>query len=261
MKYELLSSGDEKKIEQFGDIVIERPCSAALWKRKGKHNVDALFSREEKKGWSFNRKLPKSWEIELEGVRLHVKPTDFGHVGVFPEHAMQWPFLKARAKGKVLNLFAYSGATTLFLAKHGCEVTHVDAAKGMVDWAKENAELNGISSVRWIVDDVMQFLKREARRGNTYDGVVFDPPSFGRGSKGQVFKIERDINPLLGAIRNVLSKEASCVLFTCHTPGIGPLCMEHLLADHMPKGDIASGEMSIDGDRPLPSGTYARWHR
>ncbi len=263
MTYALLASGDEKKIEQFGPYIIERPCSAALWKLPKHPQVDASFSREKEKGWEYAKKLPSDWTVDFNGVLLKLKPTSFGHLGVFPEHATQWPFLKKHAKKRVLSLFAYSGATTMFLAKQGIEVCHVDASKGMIDWAKENAHINGLDDapIRWIVDDVMKFLLREAKRGSVYDGVLFDPPSFGRGSKGQVFKIERDIHKLLGAIRNVLSKDASFVLFTCHTPGITPLTIENLLRDAFgEKGTVDSGELVLDGAlRKLPAGTFGRW--
>jgi len=263
MSYQLLGSGDQKKIEQFGPYTIERPCSAALWKLGKAFKADASFSREEKKGWSFRKKLPDSWDIELKGIKLRLKATSFGHVGVFPEHATQWPFLKKHAKKRVLSLFAYSGATTMYLAKQGIEVCHVDAAKGMIDWAKENAALNGLEDapIRWIVDDVMKFLVREAKRGSIYDGVILDPPTFGRGAKGQVFKLEKDLHKLLGSIRNILSKKASFVLFTCHTPGITPITLENLLLDSFgDKGTVESGELYIEGeDKLLPSGTYGRW--
>lgn len=263
--YTLLGSGDMKKVERFGPYIFERPCSAALWRLGNVPKVDGSFSREEDKGWHFSRNLPDWWTIDLEGITLKLKTTSFGHLGVFPEHATQWPFLKKHAKKRVLSLFAYSGATTMFLAKQGVEVCHVDAAKGMIDWGRENASLNDLDDapIRWIVDDVMKFLLREAKRGSLYDGVILDPPTFGRGAKGQVFKLERDIHKLLGAVRNVLSNDASFVLFTCHTPGITPIALDNLLRESFgEKGTIEAGELVLKGeDRPLPAGTYGRWFR
>lgn len=262
MTYQLLASGDGKKREQFGDFVIDRPCGQAVWKfPKGLGKADASFSREEGKGWSGDR-LPKEWTCDLEGITMRIQKTDFGHLGAFPEHATQSTFLKKHAKGRVLNLFAYSGWATLFLAKHGIEVTHLDASKGMVDWARQNAKLNDLQDkpIRWIVEDAIKYLKREAKRGSLYDGVILDPPSFGRGAQGQVFKIERDIIELLQHVKDVLVEDPSFVLFTCHTPGMTPICLEHLMDDVFGCGTMESGEMVIDGkDRALPTGSFVRW--
>lgn len=262
MTYQLLASGDGKKREQFGEFIIDRPCGQAIWNfPKRMEKADASFSREEGKGWS-GKALPKEWTAELSGILMRIQKTDFGHLGAFPEHSTQADFLKKHAKGRVLNLFAYSGWATLFLAKHGVEVTHLDASKGMVDWARQNAVLNGLKDkpIRWIVEDAIKYLKREAKRGSFYDGVILDPPSFGRGAQGQVFKIERDIGTLLELVKEVLVEDPSFVLFTCHTPGMTPICLEHLMNDLFPDGSKESGEMCIEGeDRSLPTGSFVRW--
>jgi 23S rRNA (cytosine1962-C5)-methyltransferase len=184
--------------------------------------------------------------------------TDFGHVGVFPEHAKFWPWLKKRAPGlNVLNLFAYSGCASIALAAGGAKVCHLDASKGMVDWAKENAKLNALDekAIRWIIDDALKFLLREEKRGSKYDGIILDPPTFGRGPQGEVFKVEEKIHPLLEQCRAVLSDRPHFVLFSTHTPGWTPKVMEELMKEYFFNSKIESGEMLI-GER-LPSGAYA----
>lgn len=250
--YELMDSGDGEKLERFGKYVLQRPCGQALWQKEGEWKCDARFTRAD--GWTGN--LPKMWEAEHEGIRFKLKATDFGHVGMFPEHAEHWKWMCEQVAGRqarVLNLFAYSGGATLALAKAGVEVCHVDAAKGMVDWARENAALNGLEDrpIRWIVDDAIKFLKREVRRGSRYEGVILDPPSFGRGAQGQVFKIEEDLPSLLQLCQEVLSDQPRFMLLSCHTPGITPLVLKHLVGGEC-------GEMVISGKRDLPCGSYAR---
>ena len=197
-------------------------------------------------------------------------PTDFGHLGIFPEHSMLWAkmgdLIRAQATPpNVLNLFAYSGGATLAAAKAGAKVCHLDASKGMVSWARDNAALSGLQGapIRWIVDDVLKFLSREKRRGVRYDGIILDPPSFGRGAQGEVFKIERDIHEILASCRELLSDKPLFVFLTTHTPGMTPLVMRYLLEQMMrgKQGNIASGEMIIPAQNgsDLPSGSYAAW--
>ena len=201
-----------------------------------------------------------------------ISPTDFGHLGLFPEHMAQcqWMTKCIQAQKRVpqvLNLFAYSGAATLAAAAAGAKVCHLDASKGMISWARENAQQSGLekASIRWIVDDVFKFLKRAARRGVSYDGIILDPPSFGRGSSGECFKIERDILELLDLCRAVLSSKPLFVIFSSHSGGMTPIVMNHLLTDMMAgyEGKIEDGEMVIKGKGGviLPSGTFARWKR
>ena len=196
-------------------------------------------------------------------MKMRVQPTEFGHVGIFPEQRPLWKKIQDLSeKARVLNLFAYSGGSSVAAALGGGSVCHLDASKGMVDWARENAALNGLSSIRWIVDDVTKFLGREDRRGSRYDGIILDPPSFGRGSKGEVFKIEEDIIHLLSLCRTCLSEAPRFVLLSCHTPGFTPTTLHHLLEDTIgAKGTFDSGEMALLGPRarPVPSGIYALW--
>ena len=241
--YELIDSGNEKKYERFGAYRIVRPCPQALWRPQKKWECDAEFTRAD--GWKGS--LPTSWEIPIADVRMKLSPTDFGHLGLFPEHAIHIEWLKKQKPKQVLNLFAYSGLLSLALARDA-QVCHLDASKGMIQWGKENAALNGIDSIRWIVDDAIKFLKREVKRGQQYDMIILDPPTFGRGSKGEVFKIERDIVPLLDLCHQLAP---SSILLSCHTPGVTPRVLVKLLYTK------DAGEALLGGD--IPCGAYARW--
>lgn len=273
-KYCLIDSGDQKKLERFGPYVVTRPCSQALWKPNLKpsdwQSADAHFSRDGGNSWNFKRQLPEHWIAEVDGVRFKISPTDFGHLGVFPEHSLLWASMREAIQRRgesprILNLFAYSGGATLAAAQAGASVCHVDASKPMVAWARENAALNGLSSapIRWIVDDVFKFLMREIKRGVRYDGIILDPPSFGRGSKGEVFKIERDIHELLHLCSQLLSSHPLFLIFTTHTPGMTPIVMGHLLSQklHPLGGRIVTGEMILPSTSGLmiPCGSYAQW--
>jgi 23S rRNA (cytosine1962-C5)-methyltransferase len=273
-KYFLVDSGNQQKLERFGSYLIARPCSQALWHpslpKSDWDAADAFFSRDGGNAWSYKKKLPEAWIAEVEGVRFKISPTDFGHLGVFPEHSLLWkPMKEAIRKAKeppqILNLFAYSGGATLAAASAGAKVCHLDASKGMVAWGRENAEMNKLNHapIRWIVDDAAKFLAREIKRGVRYDGIILDPPSFGRGSKGEVFKIERDIHELLHLCRKLLSEEPLFLIFTTHTPGMTPIVMGHLMKQNMQglKGHIETGEMILPSEtgNPIPSGSYARW--
>lgn len=273
-KYLLLDSGNQQKLEQFGDYLIVRPCSQALWlpslSKSEWDRADASFSREEGNGWSFKKKLPDSWLVEIEGIRFKISLTDFGHLGVFPEHSLLWKSMKEiickqNKAPQILNLFAYSGGATLAAAQAGAIVCHLDASKGMVSWARENAANNQLTTapIRWIIDDAVKFLKREIKRGIRYEGIILDPPSFGRGSKGEVFKIERDIHELLHLCRELLSENPLFFLFTTHTPGMTPIVMSHLMQQTMQNrsGHIEKGEMILPSAHGInvPSGSFARW--
>jgi 23S rRNA (cytosine1962-C5)-methyltransferase len=273
--YALIDSGEGKKLERFGPYVLSRPAPAAVWKKQHPEEwqqVDALFSREEENRWTFLRKLPEQWVASFEGVQMKIAPTDFGHLGIFPEQQPQWKWMREKIEKRkktqetvrVLNLFAYSGGATLACSQGGAHLCHLDASKGMVQWARENADLNNLTQapIRWIVEDVMKFVQREIKRGNSYDAIIFDPPSFGRGAKGEVFKIENEIEPLLTHVRTLLSPTPLFVLFSCHTPGFSPQVLHNLLSEHfgLLPGSIETGEMSIQSTTmPLPSGAFARW--
>lgn len=264
MTYELIDSGDGKKLERFGEIVLIRPSSQALWQPaipEAWKRADASFSREG--GWRYYRKVPDSWIVEIDGLKLKAALTDFGHLGIFPEHAQLWnPVRPLIKKGmRILNLFAYSGSATLAAAQQQAEVCHVDAAKGMVQWARENAHLNKLEKapIRWIVEDVKKFLAREQKRRSFYEGIILDPPTFGRGSKGEVFKIERDLLPLLSLCKEILSKEASFVILSCHTPGFTPLVLEQVMQQLFGER-LEAGEMVLSGKNfIIPSGSYCIW--
>lgn len=269
MTYKLVDCGNQKKLEYFGDKLLVRPCSQALWKpllpAKEWERANAQFSRDEGNNWE--GKLPESWIVEHEGLKFKIAPTDFGHVGIFPEHSLLWKWasdlIAKKGSATVLNLFAYSGGATLAFAKAGAAVCHVDASQGMVNWARENAALNGLQDkpIRWIVDDVFKFIQREIKRGRKYDGILLDPPSFGRGANGEMFKIEFHIQHLLKLCRDLLSDTP--LFFACsnHTSGMTPIVMRHLLEDVLPSGVIEAGEMLIPSQkgRSLPTGCYARW--
>jgi 23S rRNA (cytosine1962-C5)-methyltransferase len=263
--YQLIDSGSGQKLERFGPISLIRPCPQAVWRPMHPEvwkEADGHFSRSKENRWEWRKKAPASWIVEIEGVRFQIAPTDFGHLGVFPEHATLWTRARSFVKkgDRVLNLFAYSGGVSLAAAQAGAHVCHVDASKGMVDWARENAALNelGEAPIRWIVDDVMKFLKREARRESKYEGIILDPPTFGRGSKGEVFKIESELQPLLEACRDVLADRRHFLILSCHTPGFTPLVLGQVL-QQLFKGQVETGELMIEAEKAfsIPSGCYA----
>jgi 23S rRNA (cytosine1962-C5)-methyltransferase len=264
MDYELLDSGNGMKFERFGRYRLVRPCAQAVWAPMLDSTLwskrDGEFSREEEGGWK--GQLPSEWVVSVEGLRFKLTKTDFGHLGLFPEHRLVWRWLReqVRPNMRVLNLFAYSGGATLAAAAAGAEVCHVDASRGMVAWARENAALNGLEKapIRWIVDDAMKFLQREVRRGRGYDLIILDPPSFGRGAKGEIFKIEETINLLLKTCVELLTDEPKGLFFTCHTAGYTPLTLHHLLYQAVKK-EVRCGEIVLEGPLPLPCGAYAVW--
>ncbi|KAF3361965.1 hypothetical protein PHSC3_001523 [Chlamydiales bacterium STE3] len=283
LSYSLIDSGNGRKLERFATFLIDRPCAQALWKptlpAKEWQKAQGFFTREGEAKWQRKTALPENWQVEISNVKFKISPTDFGHLGVFPEQRPFWAWMqetivRERQKNKksidVLNLFAYSGGSTLACAHAGAEVCHLDASKAIVGWARENAFINqlGQAPIRWIIDDVFKFLKRELKRGRLYDAIILDPPSFGRGAKGEVFKIEDEIQELLQACRDLLKPDPLFVLFSCHTPGFTPVAMHHLLEQTMQeikaKGQIDCGEMVLEGEQgvfSVPSGTFARWQK
>ena len=233
MTYQLLDSGHLRKLEAFGDIILIRPCPIAIWAPKNPDlwkRARSTFSRED--GWQGS--TPKEWTCKFDDLKLRLEPTDFGHVGVFPDHQMIWKEMDQMTEegDQVLNLFAYTGAASIASARKKARVVHLDASKPSVEWAKKNASLNGLekANIRYIVDDAMQFVKREIKRGKSYEGIVLDPPSFGRGSKNQVFKIERDLMPLLQGCFKLLSKRAKFLILSCHTPGFTPTVLRQVMS-------------------------------
>jgi len=273
MSYHLLDSGEGRKLERFGEHTLIRPASGAIWKpmlsEEEWHAASSTFSREGKGGWLDKRPLPESWNIEVGQIRFQLKRTNFGHLGIFPEQKPQWRWIAKQVARfdtppRILNLFAYSGGSTLAAAAAGAKVTHVDASKGMIAWARENAALNGLQKapIRWLADDVFKYLKRALRRGERYEGIILDPPSFGRGAKKELFKIEEDLTYLLTLCIELLSEEAKFLLLSCHTTGYTELTLQQLLTQKVQReGVVESGPMLLEGPFALPSGIYARWVR
>lgn len=272
MEYQYLDSGNGTKLEQIGSYRLIRPCSQAVWKPRLSPEIwkqaQGTFTRDPKNQWLSNQMLPPSWTIKSDGIVFKIALTDFGHIGVFPEHVMVWQWVKNKvvAGKNYLNLFAYTGGATFALAQQGGTVCHVDASKTTVAWARENAELNQLTKapIRWIVDDVLKFLTREVRRGNIYDGIILDPPTYGRGNKGEVFKIEKDLHEILSLCGQLLSKDPQFMILSSHTPGYTPLVLHHLLSQALPflKGHVEFKEMLIPGVQgalDLPCGSIAAW--
>ena len=258
--YELIDSGDGRKFERFGRVSLVRPCSQALWRPKDFarwRTATASFDREDGNRWHGRGALPKEWTIQTAGVTFKLSGTDFGHLGIFPEQRAQWRWIREKvasvvqpsARPTVLNLFAYSGGSTLAAALGGAEVCHLDASKGMVQWARDNAVLNGLADhpIRWITDDAHKFLGREIRRGHRYDAVILDPPTFGRGANGEMYKIERDLKETLSLVKQVLSDNPLFVLFSSHTPGLSCQVAENILGQLFPKARTEAGEMLLEG--------------
>lgn len=278
--YELLDSGDGRKLERFASVVTDRPCAQALWRRRLDEGAwaraDATFVRRGGRDteWQRRRAIPESWPCEVDGLSFELSSTDFGHVGVFPEHVQAWRAMsrilasRAGASGerpRVLNLFAYTGGATLAAVRAGAAVCHLDASPKSVAWARRNAALNGMgdSPVRWITDDALKFLSREERRGSRYEGVILDPPSFGRGARGEVFKLEEHAPDLLDRCRAVLAEAPLFMLVSCHTPGLTPLVLSHLLQAAVGlRGRLSAGESTLEGGEgvwSVPCGAWALW--
>ncbi|CAI8257110.1 MAG: Ribosomal RNA large subunit methyltransferase I [Opitutia bacterium UBA7350] len=274
--YTLLDSGHGRKLERFGDYTLDRPCAQAVWKPTHPElwdTADAAFSRKDGLEWRGRSNLPDSWEATVEGVRMKLATTDFGHLGVFPETRDLWHWIRQTIQTQsktrkeplnFLNLFAYSGGATLAAAQAGAHCCHVDASKGMVSWARENASLNNLKDhpIRWIVDDVNKFLQREARRSRSYDAILLDPPSFGRGKSGELYKIEQALLETLKHVKDVLSNQPAFVYLTSHTPGFTPTVLSNLLHQVLPNGNLEQGEMLLRGEKnvlSVPCGTWSRW--
>lgn len=271
--YALIDSGMEEKLERFGDQVVARPDPQALWP-KGKEGewsaANGTYVRQGDDGkWTGN--IPKEWQISLGGLTMIVKPTSFKHVGIFPEHISGWEFvgeqISKRGRGvKVLNLFGYTGGYTLAAAKAGAEVTHVDASKAAVAWARENAEANGLGGapIRWIVEDVPVYLKREIKRGSKYDAIIMDPPAFGHGPHDELWKFDEHFVELMRLCEELLSDTPLFILINGYAAGYSPLAFAYNLEALQKKlgGSIEYGDLTIEeqgSERLLPAGIFARW--
>ena len=269
--YALLDSGDGRKLERFGNYVLDRPSPGAIWRQAAGDawdRTDAYFLRKENGGGSWevrNAKLPESWEVDWHELQFEVRLTSFGNVGLFPEHSAHWRWmqdlLQSKRSPKVLNLFAYTGGASLAAARAGADVTHVDAARSVNSWAKQNMDRSEMAGgVRFITEDALKFVRREQRRGRKYDGLIVDPPTFGRGAKGEVWKVERDFVVLMEECAKIMSDRPLLGLFTSHSPGITPVVLQGLLR---PLSDrIEAGEMLLEAGESgvhLPAGCYARF--
>lgn len=277
--YILLDAGDKEKLESINGIILRRPDPMAIWP-KTKPNIwnkcDAYYTRSSTGGgfWTYNKKLPESWTVKFLDLTFKVSPTNFKHTGLFPEQAANWEFIKEKLHGtknkKVLNLFAYTGAASLAALSEGAEVVHVDASKGINEWAKENRDLSKLSDkpIKFFVDDCLKFLKREIRRGHKYDGIIMDPPSYGRGPNNEVFKFEDQINPLVEACIELLSDDALFFIINTYTTGYSSTVFTQTLKSNLKtkgiKGNVISDEIGIpivDSDYVLPCGFTTRWYR
>lgn len=274
--YELIDSGDHKKLERYGDITLVRPDTEALWKPlrpNAWREARAEFAWREGKGvWAARADLPESWELSRGDMRFEVRPTSFKHMGLFPEQAPQWEWIGGRTRALrepvVLNLFGYTGLASIAGAKAGALVTHVDASKQSIAWAKENAALSGIKpdGIRYILDDASKFAKREVRRGARYDGIILDPPAFGRGPKGEVWKIEEDLIPLMDTLGALLeNKKASFLVLNGYAAGYTPVSFAQLVEGTFGSDVVGEyGELRIkesSSERVISSGIYARFVR
>ena len=276
--YEVLDTGNGEKLERWGDYLLVRPDPQVIWNSPRRHpgwsKKNGHYHRSSKGGgeWEFFN-LPQEWSIHYRDLTFRLKPFSFKHTGLFPEQAVNWDWFSdiIRKSGrplKVLNLFAYTGGATLSAAKAGASVTHVDASKGMVSWAKENAAASGLSDapIRWLVDDCVKFVEREIRRGNTYDGIIMDPPSYGRGPKGEIWKIEESIFPFVQLCTQLLSRDARFFLINPYTTGLQPavlsymmnLCIVPVLGGHVDAEEI--GLPVTESGLILPCGASGRWN-
>ena len=276
--YELLDSGDGLKLERFGSYTFIRPEVQAMWRRsapeKDWDSADAVFqpTNEESGGhWSLKRKIPERWEMKYDSIRFWTMITPGRHLGVFPETASHWNFMAdsirtAARPIKVLNLFGYTGLASLAAAAAGAQVTHVDASKKSVTWARDNQTLSGLNDkpIRWIVDDALKFVQRESRRGARYDGILLDPPKFGRGPKGEVWEVYKSLPPLLDLCRGLLSNQPLFLIMTIYAVKASALHLGQVLEDVMSKnkGSVERGELVTrekSAGRLLSQAVYARW--
>ena len=278
--YELLDCSCGERLERWGKVTLIRPDPQVVWQTPKTHplwkKADAVYHRSNTGGgqWEVRTRIPDRWEISYRDLTFNVKTMGFKHTGVFPEQAVNWDYVsdlinRQNRPVKVLNLFAYTGAATVSALKAGAEVVHVDASKGMVQWAKENALSSGVIDrpVRWIVDDCIKFVQREIRRGNRYDILIMDPPSYGRGPGGEVWKLENEVYHFVELCRDVLSDNPLAVLINSYTAGLSPAVMQYILgALIVPKygGTVESEEIGLPVTQTgllLPCGATAIWKR
>ena len=277
--YEILDCSEGEKLERWGDYILLRPDPQVLWSTDKRlpqwKKLNGHYHRSKNGGgeWEFI-KLPEQWSIGYRELTFNLKPFAFKHTGLFPEQAVNWDWFsdiirKADKPVKVLNLFAYTGGATLAAAKAGASVTHVDASKGMVGWAKENALSSGLrdAPIRWLVDDCVKFVEREIRRGNKYQGIIMDPPSYGRGPKGEIWKLEEKIHPFIKLTSELLSDDALFFLVNSYTTGLAPSVLTYMISTEVQKkfgGKVISDEIGLPvkaSGLVLPCGSSCRWSR
>lgn len=279
-EYELIDTCDGERLERWGNKLLIRPDPQIIWATEKKNplwkKADARYIRSKSGGgsWTVYKKLPQVWNVAYDNIIFGVKPMGFKHTGIFPEQAVNWEFAAEKIKKSnkqlnVLNLFAYTGGATLACLNAGAKVCHVDASKGMVQWAKENAALSHLSDrpVRWIVDDCVKFVKREIRRGSKYDGIIMDPPSYGRGPNGEIWKLEEQLYPLVELCSQLLSENAEFFILNSYTTGLSPSVMQYLLGVTLAQkhgGRVSADEIGLRATETglvLPCGSTAIWEK
>lgn len=276
--YKIIDTSSGDKLESWGGKVLVRPDPQIIWKSPHRSDMwnkaDGIYHRSSRGGgeWEYRTKLPESWKISYGNLTFNIRPTGFKHTGLFPEQAVNWDYMADKIKNalrpiKVLNLFAYTGGATLACAEAGASVSHVDASKGMVQWARDNAASSGLTDkpIRWLVDDCEKFVRREIRRGNFYDAVVMDPPSYGRGPGGEVWKLEDSIYNLVKICSEVLSDNPLFFLLNSYTTGLSPSVMAYILGDILTAkfgGSVTADEIGLPVEATggvLPCGSTAIW--
>ena len=275
--YEILDMANGEKLERWNNIYLIRPDPQIIWKEKSYpekwKQANARYNRSSSGGgnWQRYKKIPDAWQVKYKDLTFNIKPMGFKHTGLFPEQAVNWDWMINKIKNagreiKVLNLFAYTGGATVACSYAGASVCHVDSSKGMVTWAKENVASSGLADrpVRYIIDDVTKFVQREIRRGNKYDAIIMDPPSYGRGKNGEVWQFENNIADLVELCSQVLSDEPLFFLINSYTTGISSKVLENILTLklHKRNGKLSSGEIGLpmkDSNLILPCGIYGRW--
>ena len=277
--YELIDTGDGMKLERWKDIILLRPDPQVIWpyeKELNKKNIHAAYKRSSSGGgnWDFYKKVPEKWNVQWRDLTFTVRPMGFKHTGLFPEQAVNWDWMRELIQKEdrqinVLNLFGYTGGATVACASAGAKVCHVDAAKNMVQIGKENLQASGLSDapVRWIVDDCLKFVQREIRRGNKYDGIILDPPSYGRGPGGELWHLEEMLYPFMENLVQILSDEPLFLLLNSYTTGLQPLVLKNVIQKTVCKkfgGKVTAEEVGLkatNGDIILPCGASGRWER
>ena len=279
--YELIKTSRGQKLERWKNIYLLRPDPQVIWDQGDLYEeyhklIHAVYHRSNKGGgnWENIKETPSSWKVEYNGLIFNIKQMGFKHTGLFPEQAVNWDFMiekikKEKRKIKVLNLFAYTGGATVACLSAGASVTHVDSSRGMIDWCKENVKANGLEGkeIRYLVDDVVKFVEREIRRGNKYDAIVMDPPSYGRGANKEVWDIEKSLNYLVTQCTKILSDDPLFFIINSYTTGLSSTVLENILeltVNQKKKGIITCGEIGLKGTKDnlvLPCGIYGRWEK